>query len=108
MKNVTFPYCTDDDLKTLQSLSAGSYQDMLSVERQRYCLNIIQELRKRCYKLNQWFDQVIKSTLVVDYSKVLEELGIRTKELKDERINLLKIKIKEKTGKDVDVNLFSK
>jgi len=107
LKNVTFPYCTDDDLKTLQSLSAGSYQDMLSVERQRYCLNIIQELRKRCYKLNQWFDQVIKSTLVVDYSKVLEELGIRTKELKDERINLLKIKIKEKTGKDVDVNLFN-
>lgn len=107
LKNVTFPYCTEDDLKSLQNLSAGSYQDMMTPERQKYALSIIQELLKRCYHLNQWFDQVIKSTLVVDYQKVLQDLTVRSRELRDERIKLLQIKIKDKTGKDVNVNLFS-
>lgn len=107
LKNVTFPYCTEDDLKSLQNLSAGAYQDMLSPERQKYALNIIQELIKRCYHLNQWFDSVIKSTLVVDYSKVLDDLTVRSRELRDERIKLLTIRIKDKTGQDVNVNLFN-
>lgn len=107
LKNVTFPYCTEEDLKSLQNLSAGSYQDMMTPERQKYALSIIQELLKRCYHLNQWFDQVIKSTLVVDYQKVLQDLTVRSRELRDERIKLLQIKIKDKTGKDVNVNLFN-
>lgn len=107
LKNVTFPYCTDDDLKSLQSLSAASYQDMMSPERQKYAQKIIAELIKRCFHLNQWFDQVIKSTLVVDYSKCLQDLTVRTRELRDERIKLLQVKIKDKTGKDVNVNLFN-
>lgn len=107
LKNVNFPYCTDEDLKSLQALSASCYQDMMNAERQKYALSIIQELSKRCFKLNQWFDQVIKSTLVVDYSSVLEKLSVKSKELKDERIRLLTLKIKEKTGKDVNVELFN-
>jgi hypothetical protein len=108
LKNVTFPYCTDDDLKSLQNLSAGSYQDMMTPERQKYALSIIQELLKRCYHLNQWFDQVIKSTLVVDYQQVLRDLTLKSRQLRDERISLLQVRIKEKTGKDVNVHLFSK
>lgn len=106
LKNIELPYCTEEDLKTLQGLSEGTYQDMQTVQRQRYVLDIIQVLRKRCAALNQWFDQVIKDTLVVDYSRVKGEFDKKFKELKLERVRLLQEKIKEKTGKDVKINLI--
>ena len=106
LKNIELPYCTEDDLKTLKNVAAGTYQDMMNVQRQNYVLNIIQILRKRCAALNQWFDQVIKDTLVVDYSKVKINFDQKFKQLKLERIRLLQEKIKEKTGKDIKVNLF--
>ena len=107
LKNVKFPYCTDEDMKSLQALANSSYQDMMTQQRQEYALSIIQELSKRCYQLNQWFDQVIKSTLVVDYSDVLKRLTVKQRELRDERIRLLTEKIKNVTGKDVNVSLFN-
>jgi hypothetical protein len=58
LKNITLPYCTEEDLKTLQGVAQGTYQDMQSVQRQRYVLDIIQALRQRCAALNQWFDSV--------------------------------------------------
>lgn len=106
LKNIDFPYCTQEDLKTLQGLSAGTYQDMQTVQRQKYALDIIQVLRKRVAALNQWFDQVIKDSLVVDYSKSRNLFEIKSKDLKLERIRLLQEKIKEKTGKDVKINLI--
>ena len=108
MKNVELPYCTEDDLKTLSNLAVGTYQDMQSVERQKYALNIIQILRKRCAALNQWFEQVIKQTLVVDFNQVKKDLDEKSYLLKKERIRLLHDKIQEKTGKDVNLSLFGK
>ena len=78
---------------------------MMTVERQNYVLNILQALRKRCAALNQWFDQVIKDTLVVDYSKARIDYEQKSKQLKLERVRLLQEKIKEKTGQDVKVNI---
>jgi hypothetical protein len=43
--------------------------------------------------------------LVVDYSKVKIDFDQKSKQLKLERIRLLQEKIKEKTGKDVKINL---
>lgn len=108
LKNVNLPYCTDEDLRSLQALAAGIYQDMLSVDRQRYCLNIMQVLRKRIAALNQWFEQVIKNTLIVDYNKIKDAYDKKSKELKRERVRLFTEKIKEKTGKDVKINIFGK
>ncbi|CAF0828677.1 unnamed protein product [Brachionus calyciflorus] len=106
LKNITLPYCTDEDLKTLQGLASGTYQDMQTPQRQRYALSIIQVLRQRCAALYQWFDQVIKDTLVVDYTKVRIDYDQKSKQLKMERVRLLQEKIKEKTGKDVKINIF--
>lgn len=106
LKNIELPYCTEDDLKTLKNVAAGTYQDMMVEARQKYVLNILQVLRKRCAALNQWFDQVIKSTLVVDFSRVKIDYDVKSRELKLERIRLLQEKIKDKTGKDIKVNLF--
>jgi len=107
LKNIDFPYCNDTDLKTLQTLASRTYEDMQSPERQRYCLTIIQILRKRCASLNQWFEQVITTILVVDYSETKVEFDQKSKELKIERIRLLREKIKEKSGTNIDMNSFS-
>ena len=70
LKNIELPYCTEEDLKALQGLSAGVYQDMLTVPREKYAIDIIRTLRMRCAALNQWFDQVnrrrINSKLIHD------------------------------------------
>ena len=105
LKNIELPYCTEEDLKTLQNLATGCYKDMNTVDRQKYVLGILQALRKRCAALNQWFDQVIKDTLVVDFSKSRIDYEQKSKQLKMERIRLLQEKIKEKTGKDVKINV---
>jgi hypothetical protein len=52
--------------------------------------------------------KVIKDSLVVDYSKVRIDYDHKFKLLKMERIRLLQEKIKEKTGKDVKINLMGK
>lgn len=71
LKNIELPYCTEEDLKALQGLSAGVYQDMLTVPREKYAIDIIRTLRMRCAALNQWFDQVdkrrINSKLIHDW-----------------------------------------
>ena len=45
---------------------------------------------------------------MVDFSKVKIDFDQKSKQLKMERIKLLQEKIKEKTGKDVKINLFEK
>lgn len=50
--------------------------------------------------------KVIKDSLIVDYSKVKIDYDQKFKLLKMERIRLLQEKIKEKTGKDVKINLL--
>ncbi len=43
---------------------------------------------------------------MVDYSKVKIDFDVKSKQLKMERIRLLQEKIKEKTGKDIKINLL--
>ena len=95
------------DLKTIQNLASRTYEDMQSAERQRYCMTIIQILRKRCASLNKWFEQVITTILVVDYSEIKAEFDQKSKELKSERIRLLRAKISEKSEINLDISSFS-
>lgn len=105
LKGIELPYCSDDDFKTLQGLASGIYTDMQNAERQRYVLNIIQTMRKRCAALCQWIDQVIKDSIVVEYLRTKSEYEQKSKQLKLERTRLMQEKIKEKTGKDVNIKI---
>ena len=107
LKRVDLPYCTETDLKTLHNLASRTYEDMINVDRQRYCLSIIEILRRRCASLNQWFEQVIQTILLRDYSLIKAQFDQKSNDLKCERIKILQEKIVEKTGKLVDLNLFS-
>lgn len=107
LKVVEFPYLsTDSELLSLKNLSESSYKDMLTTGKQEKTLKTIQHFLKKCLKLNMWFDQVIQNSLAVEYSKSLEDFDIISRNLREERIKILQIKIKERFNKDVDVNLF--
>ena len=49
---------------------------------------------------------MIKDTLIVDFTKAKTDYNEKFKALKMERIRLLEVKIKEKTGRDIKVNLL--
>ncbi len=105
LKGIEIPYCTDDDFKTLQGLASGVFTDMQTVERQRYTVGIILTMRKRCAALCQWIDQVIKDSIVVEYLRVRNDYDQKSKQLKIERTKLMQEKIKEKTGKNVNIKI---
>jgi hypothetical protein len=107
-------------------MAVNTFEDMKTIERESYTLNIIQILRQRCaavtkmisfiqkcfnlsfilfFKLNQWFDQVLNQILV-DFNSKKKEYDDASRNLKCERIRLLQDKIKEKTGEDVVLNLM--
>lgn len=45
---------------------------------------------------------------MVDYSRAKTDYDKKSRELKMERVRLLQEKIKEKTGKDVEINVYGK
>ena len=59
LKNVNFPYLTEDDLAHLQSLAEELYEYM-SEEGHVYVLKQVQVMRKKCAQLNEWFESVVK------------------------------------------------
>ena len=105
LKGIDIPYCSDDDFRTLQGLASGIYNDMQSIERQKYVVTIVQTMRKRCAALCQWIDQVIKDSIVVEYIRVKTDYESKSKQLKLERTKLMQEKIKEKTGKDINIKI---
>jgi len=105
LKNVNIPYLSEDDFKAISGLASGIFNDMNTLDRQKYVMNIIQTIRKRCAALYQWMEQVIKDSLMADYSKIRIEFEQTTKKLKMERIKLMQEKIKEKTGKSINIKI---
>lgn len=105
LKNVDIPYCTEDDLKSLHGLATNIYEDMKTQQRQKYALDVIQTVRKRCAALCQWIDQVIRDSLVADYTRTKLEFDSTNKKLKLERVRLMQDAIKQKTGKTVNIKI---
>lgn len=59
LKNVNFPYLTEEDLMSLQILSDELYEYM-SADGHSYVLKQVQIARKKCAQLNEWFESVVK------------------------------------------------
>lgn len=59
LKNVNFPYLTEEDLINLQSLADELYEYM-SEEGHVYVMKEVQIIRKKCAQLNEWFESVVK------------------------------------------------
>lgn len=128
LKDIEIPYYTDNDFQTLQTLSTGIFNDMDIIERQQYVHRIIQISRKRAAALCQWIDQVnfkyfiffaylslrrfniflkvIEKSILIEYAHVHDVYYTATRKLKLERVRIMQEKIKEATGKDINIKLF--
>ena len=53
--------------------------------------------------LNQWVDRVISETISKDLTTVKQQFHDKYFELKEERITLIKVKVKEKLGVELEV-----
>lgn len=75
---------------------------MQTPERHKHALNCYQTTYKRAGALRQWLEQVLNSTIAKDLQELAEECKARASELRAERIRLIRKRIKEITGNDID------
>ncbi|GBM08671.1 hypothetical protein AVEN_52756-1 [Araneus ventricosus] len=80
---------------------------MQTPERYEHALNCYHTTYRRSGALRQWFDQVLNTTISKDLAEITEESKAKAQELRQERIHLIKQKVKEITGKDVDFDARS-
>ena len=75
---------------------------MQSLKRHTHALNCYQTTHRRAGALRQWLEQVLNSTIAKDLHELTEECKARTAELRAERIRLIRKRIKEITGNDIN------
>lgn len=101
LNTIKFPYCTPDEIKTVSTALQYIFTDLNSAERYRVALECYSSMYKRSAALVQWFDRVINKTIVTDLETVKRECAAKQRELKVERLNLIREKIREKAGDEV-------
>ncbi|CAL1261294.1 unnamed protein product [Larinioides sclopetarius] len=80
---------------------------MQTPERYEHALNCYHTTYRRSGALRQWFEQVLNTTISKDLAEITEESKAKAQELRQERIHLIKQKVKKITGKDVDFDARS-
>ncbi|CAL1261293.1 unnamed protein product [Larinioides sclopetarius] len=107
LPNITFPYCAEDEVDTLNKAVTFIFTDMQTPERYEHALNCYHTTYRRSGALRQWFEQVLNTTISKDLAEITEESKAKAQELRQERIHLIKQKVKKITGKDVDFDARS-
>lgn len=98
LNTIEFPYCKPAEVETLKKATANIYADMATTERHRHAFNCYSVTRQRAGALLQWFDMVIDGTILKDLAKVTEEARKVEKDLRAERIKLIRDKVAESGG----------
>jgi len=102
LPNISLPYCAPDEVEMLNKAIAYIFTDMQTPERHEHALDCYQSTYKRAGALRQWLEQVLNSTIARDLQELTEECKARASELRAERIRLIRKRIKEITGQDID------
>lgn len=103
LPNINLPYCAPDEVETLDKAITYIFTDMQTTERHGHALTCYETTYKRTGALRQWLEQVLNSTIAKDLQELTEECKARAAELRGERIRLIRKRIKEITGKDIDL-----
>ncbi|XP_077993643.1 uncharacterized protein LOC144447481 [Glandiceps talaboti] len=101
LHTITFPYCTPSEMQTLNTAITNIFNDMRSPQRHQHAMQCYVTTHRRAAALIQWFDQVIKNTILKDLEVIGKTTQDKKRELRAERIRLIKEKIKLKDGKEV-------
>merc|ERR1711936_339477 len=103
LTNVEFPYCTPSEVATLNKATAYIFTDMQTPERHQHALDCYTTTNKRCGALLQWINQVVNNTIAKDLDDINKKVKDASMGLRRERIRLIKIKAKEITGQDIEL-----
>lgn len=98
LNTIEFPYCKPPELETLQRAANNIYTDMADKNRHKHAQQCYDVTWKRAAALLQWFDNVIANTIQKDLKKITEEGRQIERELRAERIKLIRTKIEESGG----------
>ncbi|XP_053387099.1 uncharacterized protein LOC123542084 isoform X4 [Mercenaria mercenaria] len=98
LQTIEFPYCKPPEVDTLQKAANNIYSDMADPGRHKHALQCYDVTYRRAAALLQWFDNVIQNTIQTDLKKVTEEARKVEKELRAERIKLIRDKVAESGG----------
>ncbi|XP_782060.3 formin-like protein 6 isoform X2 [Strongylocentrotus purpuratus] len=101
LNTIKFPYCTPDEIETLNKAIANIFSDMMHPDRHKHAMECYVTVYKRSAALIQWFEHVINKTINKDLEKTAKNCASKQKELKMERMKLVQEKVKEKLGADV-------
>ncbi|XP_033107396.1 uncharacterized protein LOC117109247 [Anneissia japonica] len=101
LNNIKFPYCTPEEITTLNTAISNIFTDMRTTERHQHALQCYSVVWRRSSALVQWFDHVITKTILRDLDAATKECAAKQRELKMERLKLTKEKVREKMGDEV-------
>ncbi|KAF6039638.1 hypothetical protein EB796_002056 [Bugula neritina] len=102
LSTIEFPYCKPPEVKVLETAASHVYTDMLSQQRHQYVYaNVYHIMYKRCKALIDWFTHVLTETIAKDLAEATTAANAKAQELRQERLNLISVKIKEELQQDV-------
>merc|ERR1712083_588920 len=103
LSNVQFPYCAPSEVATLNKATAYIFTDMQTPERHQHALDCYSTTAKRCGALLQWINQVVNNTIAKDLDDINKKVKDASMGLRKERVRLIKIKAREITGEDIEL-----
>ncbi|KAK3095830.1 hypothetical protein FSP39_019713 [Pinctada imbricata] len=101
LRDIKFPYCSAEEMATLEKAVSNIYVDMQTNERISYAHRCYNTTRRRACALEQWFDNVISTIIQKDFKDAKKLEKETAKALRQERLRLMKEKLLE-AGQNVE------
>ena len=90
----------------MNTLTNTIFNDVNIPEKFQASYNAFAAMFSKCSHLLQWVNSVIEETISKDLAVIKKEFHDKYYELKEERMNLIKAKVKEKLGVELEVSVF--
>ncbi|KAI6174898.1 hypothetical protein M3Y97_00972500 [Aphelenchoides bicaudatus] len=100
---VKFPYATEEEMALMEQAIQNAFTDIQSNASLKKALGVYQNTHKKIAALIQWFDKVINDTILKDLDKANTNVAKKQKQLREERLALMKQKVKEEFGRDLKI-----
>ncbi|KHN79662.1 hypothetical protein Tcan_11781, partial [Toxocara canis] len=100
---VQFPYCTEKEMSLMNETLNSAFNDIQTNSTLKKALDVYKATHKKLASLLQWFDKVINDTIIKDLDKANNEIAKKQKQLREERLSLMKKKIKSELGRELKI-----
>uniref|UniRef100_A0A915C8K2 Uncharacterized protein n=1 Tax=Parascaris univalens TaxID=6257 RepID=A0A915C8K2_PARUN len=101
---VHFPYCTEEEMSLMNEALNSAFNDIQTNATLKKSLDVYKTTHKKLASLLQWFDKVINDTILKDLDKADNEIAKKQKQLREERLALMKKKVKSELGHELKIS----